>query len=127
MKHMRLSKNKIRTNGYFVKRLRDSGFVVLKIFNRYGKHDPRRWTVLIDPSGASVFITCLTNKEKLNDVLFELHDSGVNFATNYSIQTDSIEVMLSYLIKRGVSNVAERNSVYTKNHLNNINEEGQKF
>jgi len=127
MKHMRLSKNKIRTNGYFVKRLRDSGFVVLKIFNRYGKHDPRRWTVLIDPSGASVFITCLTNKEKLNDVLFELHDSGVNFATNYSIQTDSIEVIISYLIKKGVSNVAERNSVYTKNHLNNINEEGQKF
>ena len=127
MKHMRLSKNKIRTNGYFVKRLRDSGFVVLKIFNRYGKHDPRRWTVLIDPSGASVFITCLTNKEKLNDVLFELHDSGVNFATSYSIQTDSIEVIISYLIKRGVSNVAERNSVYTKNQLNNINEEGQKF
>ena len=124
---MRLSKNKIRTNGYFVKRLRDSGFVVLKIFNRYGKHDPRRWTVLIDPSGASVFITCLTNKEKLNDVLFELHDSGVNFATNYSIQTDSIEVIISYLIKKGVSNVAERNSVYTKNQLNNINEEGQKF
>ena len=124
MKLMRLSKNKIRTNGYFVKRLRDSGFVVLKIFNRYGKHDPRRWTVLVDPSGSSVFITCLTNKESLNDVIFEVHDSGVNFATNYSIQTDSIEVIINYLIKKGVSNVADKNSIYIKNKLNNIDEEG---
>jgi len=124
MKLMRLSKNKIRTNGYFVKRLRDSGFVVLKIFNRYGKHDPRRWTVLVDPSGSSVFITCLTNKESLNDVIFEVHDSGVNFATNYSIQTDSIEVIINYLIKKGVSNVADKNSIYIKNQLNNIDEEG---
>ena len=59
---MKTSKNKIRTAGYFIKRLRDSGFIVIKSFFRYSKSDPRRWTVIVDPSNASVFVTCFTNK-----------------------------------------------------------------
>ena len=54
--------NKIKTAGYFIKRLKDSGFVVFKIFNAYSDQDPRRWTVLIDPGISSVYITCYTNK-----------------------------------------------------------------
>ena len=38
-------KNKIKTAGYFIKRLKDNGFVVLKMFNAYSNEDPRRWTV----------------------------------------------------------------------------------
>jgi len=48
---MNTPKNKIKTPGYFMKRLRDNGFIVLKVFNAYSTHDPRRWTVLVDPGG----------------------------------------------------------------------------
>ena len=30
-------KNKIKTAGYFIKRLKDNGFVVLKMFNAYSQ------------------------------------------------------------------------------------------
>ena len=105
-------KNKIKTPGYFLKRLRDNGFVVLKIFNGYGSHDPRRWTVLVDPGGASLFITCFQNKEFLNEIMFELNDGGIRFNKNYCIKTDSIEVIINYLLQRGVSNSAKDNPFY---------------
>jgi len=56
--------NKIKTAGYFIKRLKDSGFIVWKIFNAYGQNDPRRWTVLVDPGLCSVYVTCYTNRMK---------------------------------------------------------------
>ena len=54
--------NKIKTPGYFIKRLRDCKFGVLRVFQGYGIHDCRRWTVLVDPGGASVYVTCYNNK-----------------------------------------------------------------
>ena len=72
-------KNKIKTAGYFIKRLKDNGFVVLKIFNAYSNADPRRWSVLVDPGYHSVYITCFTNKEEPGEVLFEFDDGGINF------------------------------------------------
>lgn len=101
---MKKPKNSIRTPSYFCKRLRDNGFIVLKIFNGYGPHDPRRWTVLVDPGYSSIFITCYTNREFGGDVMFDLSDGGQRFPKNYSIKTDSIEVVISYLIKQGVNN-----------------------
>jgi hypothetical protein len=118
---MKISKNKIRTAGYFIKRLRDNGFIVLKMFFRYGKHDPRRWTILVDPSGASVFITCYTNKDFLNEIMFEFNDGGLLFPKNYSIKTDSLEVIIEHLIQRGVCN-KQTDSIYVKKTLNNYNE-----
>jgi len=118
---MKLSKNKIKTAGYFIKRLRDNGFIVLKMFFRYGKHDPRRWTILVDPSGASVFVTCYTNKDFFDDVMFEFNDGGVKFPKNFSLRTDSLEVVIQHLISRGISNET-RNSIYCKKPLNILNE-----
>jgi hypothetical protein len=97
-------KNSIKTPSYFIKRLRDSGFIVWKIFNGYGKHDPRRWTVLVDPSGASVYITCYTNKDFYGDIMFELSDGGQKFLKNFSIKTDSLEVIVTHLLNAGVNN-----------------------
>ena len=57
------SKNKIQTPGYFIKRLKDNDFVVLRVFDKYSETDPRKWTVLVDPSGASVYITCFENNK----------------------------------------------------------------
>lgn len=105
-------KNKITTPGYFMKRLRDSGFIVLRVFNGYGQHDPRRWTVLVDPGNSSVFVTCFHNKDFLNDLMFELNDGGIRFNKNYSIRTDSIEVIIRYLLDKGVCNNSQRSPYY---------------
>lgn len=106
-------KNKIRTPSYFMKRLRDNGFIVLKVFNSYGEHDPRRWTVLVDPGSTSVYVTCYHNKDFLNEIMFEFNDGGVRFVKNFSIKTDSIEVIISHLLERGVQNNSKNSPFYT--------------
>jgi len=97
-------KNKIKTAGYFIKRLKDSGFVVLKMFNAYSDADPRRWTVLIDPGYHSVYVTCFTNKNEKGEVMFEFDDGGNKFNKGFYIKTDSIEVIVNNLIEKGVNN-----------------------
>lgn len=101
--------NKIKTAGYFIKRLKDSGFVVFKIFNAYGDTDPRRWTILIDPGVSSVYITCYTNKNEINEVLFELDDGGNLFPKGTYFKTESIETLVTLLINKGVNNDAKKN------------------
>ncbi len=108
LKEKRVS-NKIKTAGYFIKRLKDSGFVVFKIFNAYSDTDPRRWTVLVDPGISSVYITCFTNKHEINDVLFELDDGGNNFSKGTYLKTESIETIINLLIEKGVNNDARKN------------------
>jgi hypothetical protein len=106
-------KNNITTQGYFVKRLRDSGFVVVKLFDQYGQHDPRKWTVMVDPSNTSVMITCYQNKEFRGDVLFEINDGGNRFIKNFNLKTQSMEIVITTLIEKGVGQI-EKDSVYKK-------------
>jgi hypothetical protein len=101
--------NKIKTAGYFIKRLKDSGFVVFKIFNAYSNVDPRRWTVLIDPGVSSVYVTCYTNKNEINEVLFEIDDGGNMFNKGMYFKTESIETLVSLLIEKGVNNDITKN------------------
>lgn len=101
--------NKIKTAGYFIKRLKDSGFVVFKIFNAYSNVDPRRWTVLIDPGVSSVYVTCYTNKNEINEVLFEIDDGGNRFNKGMYFKTESIETLVSLLIEKGVNNDITKN------------------
>jgi len=121
-----MTRNKLRTPSYFIKRLRDNGFIVIKIFAVFGKHDPRRWTVLINPSEASVFATCYFNKDNEGEVLFEFNDGGAKIPKNFSIKTDSIEVIIDYLVRHGVSNGVDYigRERYLKPALN-ISSEGQ--
>jgi len=101
--------NKIKTAGYFIKRLKDSGFVVFKMFNAYSETDPRRWTVLVDPGVASIYITCFSNKNEINETLFEIDDGGHLFNKGTFYKTDSIETIISTLIQKGVNNDAKKN------------------
>ena len=105
-------KNKIKTPGYFIKRLRDNKYGVIRMFQNYGEHDPRRWTVMVDPGGASVLITCYTNKEFNNDIMFEFNDGGANFPKNYSIKTESIEVIVQELVKRNIQPISTSSSFF---------------
>ena len=119
-----MSRNKLKTPSYFIKRLRDNGFIVIKLFSVYGKPDPRRWTVMVNPSERSVLITCYNNKNDFGDVSFEINDGGVLIPKNFHINTNSIEVIIDYLITKGVSNNSHYHgrSRYTNKTLNNNNE-----
>lgn len=101
--------NKIKTAGYFIKRLKDSGFVVFKMFNAYSDSDPRRWTVLVDPGVSSVYITCFSNKTEINEVLFEIDDGGNNFSKGTYLKTESIETLIQLLLEKGINNDAKKN------------------
>jgi len=100
-----MSKNKITTLSYFTKRLKDSGFAVWKICDNYAQADPRKWTVLVDPGNASVFITCYENKEYKGDRIFEFDDGGRYFPRNFFIRTNSMEVVIIALTNRNVPQV----------------------
>lgn len=98
--------NKITTLGYFVKRLRDSGYVVNKLYTDFSEMDSRRWTVVIDPDNASVFCTCYENDSELGDLFFEMYDGGRFIPSKFRLKTDSIEVIVTYLNKYGIHNKA---------------------
>jgi hypothetical protein len=104
--------NKIKTPGYFIKRLRDCKFGVLRVFQQYGIHDNRKWTILVDPGSASIFVTCYTNKDFNNELMFEFDDGGNYFPKKFSINTESIEVVVQLLIDRGVPTLDEANKFY---------------
>ena len=97
-----MNKNKITTGSYFVKRLRDSGFVTIRLFKDYNILDPRRWTIMVDPGGSSLIITCYENKEFQGDVVFEFNDGGNKFPKNYNLKTKSMEIIVTALIERGI-------------------------
>jgi len=99
---MQQKKNKLKTAGYFIKRLKDNDFVTLRIFDKYSESDPRKWTVLVDPGGASVFVTCFENTPFKGEYLFNFNDGNQIFNNNFSLKTDSIEVVVSKLLKSGV-------------------------
>ena len=95
-------KNKLKTAGYFIKRLKDNDFVTLRIFDKYSESDPRKWTVLIDPGGASVYVTCFENTPFKDEYLFNFNDGNQNFNNNFSLKTFSIEVVVRKLLETGV-------------------------
>lgn len=107
------TKNSITTNGYFLNRLRDSGFIAIRLFKEYADHDPRKWTIMVDPGGHSLIITCYVNKEYPGDVVFEFNDGGNRFIKNYSIKTQSMEIIITNLIEKGVPQKTD-DSVFIK-------------
>ena len=106
-------KNKLKTAGYFIKRLKDAGYVTLRMFDKYGEDDSRKWTVLVDPSGASVYITCFEDKPFKNEYLFSFEDGNQRFSRGYVLKTSSIEVVVQRLVDNDVLQI--ENSKFIKN------------
>ena len=94
--------NKITTLGYTLKRLRDAGYIVDKIFNNYAEADPRSWTVLIEPGNSSVFCTCFINDPYLGETYFELYDGNQYIPGKLKIKTSSFEVLVEQLTKLNI-------------------------
>lgn len=99
-----MAKNKLTTVGYFIKRLRDSGYVTNKVFTDYAKIDPRSWTVVVDPRNSSVFITCYNNHNSMGEEYFELHDGGQFLPDRFKLKTSSIETIIEYLVRFNINN-----------------------
>ena len=114
------NENKLKTPGYFIKRLKDSGFATLRIFDKYGDHDARRWTILVDPGSVSVYVTCFENLPFKDEFLFSFSDGGQRFKRGYVLKTNSIEVVVQRLLDRGCQQV-EDNDFLTK-----YNKDGRK-
>lgn len=96
--------NKLTTQSYFIKRLKDSGYEVWKIFDNYNESDTRSWTIVIDPGVSSVFCTCYVNHESWDDNYFEFSDGGRFIPQKFKLRSDSIEVIVSHLVKYGINN-----------------------
>jgi len=117
--------NKLSTLGYFKKRLRDSGYMVDDLFRSYSIIDPRAWSVVIDPRGASIFCTCYQNDPELGESYFEIYDGG-QFVTpsRVKIKTNSIEVFVSYLVRYGINNKAHAYNNGVTDHRKRDNNRG---
>jgi len=96
--------NKLTTQSYFIKRLKDSGYEVWKMFDKYSESDTRSWTIIIDPGVSSVMCTCNVNHEEWEDTYFEFSDGGQFIPNSFKVRTDSIEVIVSYLVRYGINN-----------------------
>jgi hypothetical protein len=110
-------KNKLKTAGYFIKRLKDAGYVVLRIFDKYSDKDPRKWTILVDPKGASIYITCFEDRPFRGEYLFSFEDGKQRFSRGYVLKTSSIDVVIDRLNDRNVLQVDDNEFVtkYKKN------------
>lgn len=94
--------NKLTTLGYTLKRLRDSGYVVQKLFTDYSDADPRAWTLVIEPKISSVLCTCFINDPYIGESFFEIYDGGQFIPIKYRIKTSSFEILVEHLTKHGI-------------------------
>lgn len=98
--------NKLTTQGYFIKRLRDSGYVVDKLYSNYSETDPRCWTIVIDPGYASIFCTCYQNDPNIGESYFEIYDGYQFLPGRFKIKTSSIEIFIEHLVNFGINGKA---------------------
>lgn len=106
-----VKKNRIDTQSYFLKRIRDCGYNAVKLYDGYVDSDPRKWTLLIDPRGINLMITCYKNRFEEEDYQFEFNDGGNLFPMNYCIRTVSMEVVIMNMIERNVPMVEREGDV----------------
>jgi len=105
--------NKLTTLGYFLKRLRDSGYYAFKVFDEYGESDSRLWTIIIDPKVSTLFCTAYLGDPIFGDrePFLELTDGGQFLPHKLKIKTLSFEVLAELLMKYGINN---KTSEYNK-------------
>ena len=96
-------KNKIHTLSYFKKRMKDNGYVVWDIMKKYAMEDPRKWTIMLNPSIESVYVTCIINRDELGGLPeFQINDGGFRFQRNLTVRTSSMEVIVNLLSSKGI-------------------------
>ncbi len=98
MKH-----NKLSTQGYFIKRLKDNGYIVWRIFDKYSLGDARKWTILVNPGFHSVYVTCHVNMEMVDDTpVFSFEDGGSYIRKDLKIKSNSFETVHQHMLASGI-------------------------
>lgn len=105
-----MAKNKVTTQGYFIKRLRDEGYYVIRCFDRYSKEDKRKWTIILNPSTDSVFLTCIDNGDWPNRGMYKVDDDNNIFPHNFYINTESVDVIVKHLEEFNVKGLEKINN-----------------
>jgi hypothetical protein len=96
--------NKPTTESYFVKRLRDCGYLVDRVNVKFGMQDPRAWMVVIDQGNASIFATCYRNLDGPDSNYIELYDGDQFIPKRFRITTNSMEIIIDWLNAFGIVN-----------------------
>jgi len=71
---------------------------------------------MVDPSNTSVIITCYQNRESVGDVLFEFNDGGNRFIKNFNLKTQSMEIVITILIEKGVEQMTNNSNYFKLDH-----------
>jgi len=103
--------NKISTLGYFKKRLKDNGFIVLDLFKNYSSKDPRKWTIMLNPNFESLIVTCRIEPD-FESPVYEFISATSKSPVN--ISTSSMEVIIDKLLNTFNINNNNKNSPYFK-------------
>ena len=92
-----------------MKRMKDNGYVVWKMYNKYSYMDSRLWTVLVNPGAESVYITCRKDMSqgKLSLPEFEFNHDYMKLQKNLKVRTLSMEVIINTLVRGGVTSDSE--------------------
>lgn len=115
-------KNKLSKQSYFIKRLRDSGYTVDKVFDKYSAVDPRSWTILINAGVSSVFCTCYANHGETDGIkidspcYFEFSDGGQYIPNKLKFDTSSFEVIVTRLIGFGIEPISQKSKTNDTTH-----------
>lgn len=104
--------NKITTPGYLIKRLRESGFIVIRLWQKYNVSDPRRWTIMVDPGGSNLMITCYENYHDYANIMFEFNDGGCQWPKNFMLSTNSVEVLTLQLLEHNIPTYSKDNPFF---------------
>ena len=108
----------VAKQAYFSKRLRGCGYTVDRMFGGFSKTDPREWMVILNPGEASLYCTCYINHGEADGVqsksecYFEISDGGQFIPGRIlTIDTNSIEVFVTWLVKYGIKPMHEVTNV----------------
>ena len=93
-----MSKNKLYTYSYFIKRLVESGFDVTRIPIRFNSDDPRYWTIFVNKTNGTyknnIQITCW--KESQHNYSF--HFQGPN-KEGFFLKTQTMKMVITILLR----------------------------
>ena len=104
------NKNKLTTQSYLVKRLKDMGYSIDKLTAvEYTATDKRKFSILLDNGGVSIIVTCFKpeidpNGKPKDFGKFQFYDGQRMHNTNLKFDTLSAEVLGEYLNSKGVIN-----------------------
>jgi len=92
-----MSKNKLYTYSYFIKRLVESGFDVTRIPIHYTEEDPRYWSIFVNKKDGTyknnIMITCWKTDNK-----YSFHFQGFQ-KNGFFLETQSMTIIITILLR----------------------------